>query len=72
MYFFQISGLVSVSDWCVALEQGTDLKLPWRLLRPKLADLEASSGLVKYQTTFQEEAPGDSEVKYFFMNAQHI
>lgn len=59
MYFSK--GLISVNDWCVALEEGTDLKLPWRLLRPRLADLENASGLVKYQTTFQEETPGDSE-----------
>lgn len=57
-------GLVSVTDWCVALEQATDLKLPWRLLRPKLADLDPASGLVKYQTTLQEEAPVDSEVSW--------
>ncbi|ODM91769.1 Serine/threonine-protein phosphatase rdgC [Orchesella cincta] len=55
-------GLISVNDWCVALEASTDLKLPWRLLRPKLAELDSATGLVKFATTFQEETQGDSEV----------
>ncbi|CAG7817471.1 unnamed protein product [Allacma fusca] len=49
------TGFVSVNDWCLALEKGTDLKLPWRLLRPKLAEADPHSGLVKYATTFQED-----------------
>lgn len=29
------SGLISLNDWCITIEQATELKLPWRLLRPR-------------------------------------
>jgi len=48
-------GLVTLSEWCVALEQGTELKLPWRLLRTRIAEMDPHGGLVKYATTFADD-----------------
>ncbi|BES99022.1 serine threonine-protein phosphatase [Nesidiocoris tenuis] len=48
------SGMVSVTDWCTALEKVTGLSVPWRMLRAKLASLDPSTGHVLYMTTFQD------------------
>lgn len=34
---YLISGKVPMNVWCVALENATQLQLPWRVLREKLA-----------------------------------
>ncbi|KAK9753514.1 Calcineurin-like phosphoesterase [Popillia japonica] len=48
------SGFINVSDWCRIMESATQLGLPWRLLRDKLVVLDAETGLVKYNTTFDK------------------
>jgi len=49
------TGLITLNDWCTTIEDATELKLPWRLLRPRVADLDPTTGLVKYNSTFQDE-----------------
>ncbi|XP_058980041.1 serine/threonine-protein phosphatase rdgC [Musca domestica] len=46
-------GYISVSHWCDAMEKATNLGLPWRLLRPRLAPStdERSTNEVNYLTT---------------------
>lgn len=47
-----IVGLISLNEWCITIEKATELKLPWRLLRPRVAELDLPTGLVKYHSTF--------------------
>lgn len=54
-----------MNEWCVALEKGTELKLPWRLLRGRIAELDAPTGTVKYETTFEDPPATNSEVEYY-------
>lgn len=50
-----ISGIISLSKWCEAMEAATKLGLPWRLLRDKLAppenDIAATD--VNYRKTLE-------------------
>ncbi|XP_050498182.1 serine/threonine-protein phosphatase rdgC isoform X2 [Diabrotica virgifera virgifera] len=46
------TGLISITQWCVALEEITGLQLPWRMLKDKLVAVDADTNKVKYQTTF--------------------
>nr|XP_018916539.1 PREDICTED: serine/threonine-protein phosphatase rdgC [Bemisia tabaci] len=51
-------GLITVADWCRAMDNTTGLNLPWRLLRDKLVTLDPKgSGKVNYKSTFQEDIP---------------
>ncbi|CAH1104062.1 unnamed protein product [Psylliodes chrysocephalus] len=45
------TGYISITQWCVALENATGLQLPWRMLKDKLVTID-SNNKVKYQTTF--------------------
>ncbi|XP_059216376.1 serine/threonine-protein phosphatase rdgC isoform X2 [Stomoxys calcitrans] len=47
------TGYITISHWCDAMEKATNLGLPWRLLRPRLAPSldERSSNEVNYLTT---------------------
>ncbi|XP_054267756.1 serine/threonine-protein phosphatase rdgC-like [Macrosteles quadrilineatus] len=52
------TGLVTVSEWCSAMEETTGLSLPWRMLKEKLVLMDpAGSGKVRYMTTFQDIEP---------------
>jgi serine/threonine-protein phosphatase with EF-hand domain len=46
------TGLVNLNDWCTVVGDVLDMKLPWRILRPKLAK-ENSDGMILYQSTFE-------------------
>jgi len=61
-----------VSEWCVTLEKGTELKLPWRLLRGRIAELDPSTGFVKYQTTFEEAPTTLLEVMNMILGLQRL
>lgn len=50
-----------MSDWCHAMEMGTELTLPWRMLRDKLVVMEEGTNKVKYMTTF-EKIEGDEMI----------
>nr|CAD7460299.1 unnamed protein product [Timema tahoe] len=52
------TGLITVTQWCTALETRTGLSIPWRMLREKLVNMDAASGKVEYASTFQEHIPG--------------
>ncbi|CAB3376156.1 Hypothetical predicted protein, partial [Cloeon dipterum] len=50
-------GTISVKEWCEAMQNGTGLSVPWRLLRdrvlsPAAAEEAAKTGLIKYSETF--------------------
>ncbi|KAJ8978308.1 hypothetical protein NQ317_008180 [Molorchus minor] len=46
------TGYISITEWCVALEQATGLQIPWRMLKDKLVTIDSETNRVKYQTTF--------------------
>ncbi|CAH0560857.1 unnamed protein product [Brassicogethes aeneus] len=46
-------GLITVTQWCKSMEAGTNLQIPWRLLKEKLVTIDADTGKVKYSTTFE-------------------
>lgn len=48
-------GKITLSKWCEAMEAATNLGLPWRLLREKLAPIESdsSSSDVQYDRTLE-------------------
>ncbi|XP_033608123.1 serine/threonine-protein phosphatase rdgC [Cryptotermes secundus] len=48
------TGMISLSQWCTAMEEQTRLGIPWRMLREKLVTLDPSTGKVEYYSTFQE------------------
>ncbi|KAM4593689.1 serine/threonine-protein phosphatase with EF-hands 1 isoform 2-T3 [Odontesthes bonariensis] len=50
------TGCVSVSEWAQVLESVVRLDLPWRTLRPRLANL-APDGSVEYQSCFEDMGP---------------
>lgn len=39
-FFFSMTGILTMSRWCEAMEVATGLGLPWRLLREKLAPIQ--------------------------------
>ncbi|XP_059479366.1 serine/threonine-protein phosphatase rdgC isoform X2 [Neocloeon triangulifer] len=56
-------GTIPVKEWCEAMQQGTGLSVPWRLLRdrvlsPQAAEEAARTGMIKYSETFS--GPGSS------------
>lgn len=51
------TGYVTVSQWSQVLEARTSLNLPWRMLSHKLVTVNAATGKVQWQTTFQDELP---------------
>ena len=64
------TGGIALADWCNITESTLELNLPWRLLRPKLAKVNAM-GLVLYESTFeglsisnnkQKQLPADNNV----------
>ena len=48
------SGQISVNDWVSAMEEHSNLKVPWRALRYLLVVVD-KNGNVDYMTTFTEE-----------------
>lgn len=52
-----ITGTLSVSKWCEAMEAATTLGLPWRLLRDKLAPMadttQGNPNEVNYRKTLE-------------------
>lgn len=48
-------GFLPLSKWCEAMEAATNLGLPWRLLREKLAhsDFDTNSSDVQYNLTLE-------------------
>lgn len=55
--YFHISGRISIAEWCEAMQAGTGLAVPWRLLRdrvlsPEAAESASKTGLVTYSETF--------------------
>jgi hypothetical protein len=56
------TGMISLSEWCTAMEEQTRLGIPWRMLREKLVTLDPSSGKVEYHSTFQEHTNGRRSV----------
>ena len=46
------AGVITLNEWCTITTQILDLKLPWRVLRPKLVKTN-SVGLILYESTFQ-------------------
>lgn len=59
------AGLVSVSEWCAAMERHTGLSLPWRMLKERLVLADpAGSGKLRYITTFQDLDISKKEVNH--------
>lgn len=52
----QGKGQVSLSDWCSVMEKVVGLHVTWRILCPKIAQVDPVSGAVLYETTFDEYA----------------
>ncbi len=48
----QSSGAITLNDWCNITTEILNLHLPWRVLRPKLAELN-KEGFVLYESTFE-------------------
>lgn len=46
------TGAISLNDWCNITGEVLELKLPWRILRSRLAKLN-KEGLVLYESTFE-------------------
>ncbi|XP_060530879.1 serine/threonine-protein phosphatase rdgC isoform X2 [Cylas formicarius] len=46
------TGMISIAQWCIGLENVTGLQIPWRLLKEKLVTIDPETNMVKYQTTF--------------------
>lgn len=62
------SGTISIKDWCEAMQAGTGLSVPWRLLRervlsPQAAEEAGKSGLIAYAETFK--GPGSVSATLF-------
>lgn len=53
-WILPVSGTVKVSDWCDIMERTVGLKVTWRLLCPKIAQVDPIQGLVHYESTFDE------------------
>lgn len=49
---YLISGEISIAEWCKAMEEGTGLQIPWRLLKEKLVTMNSETNRIKYRTTF--------------------
>ncbi|KAF2364865.1 EF-hand domain [Trinorchestia longiramus] len=49
------TGHITVSKWVEVMEQASELKLPWRVLKDKLVIIDPKSGLVEYQSTFRTD-----------------
>ncbi|CAG0901330.1 unnamed protein product [Darwinula stevensoni] len=47
-------GSITVGEWCRAMQRGTRLSLPWRMLREKFIPLDPITGLVEYNSLFHE------------------
>lgn len=52
-----VPGCISVSEWALVVESVLRLDLPWRTLRPRLAQL-APDGRINYQSCFEDMGPG--------------
>jgi hypothetical protein len=61
------AGLISLSEWCTAMEDQTRLGIPWRMLREKLVIVEPSSGKVEYNSTFQDHTNGRRSVRHHML-----
>ena len=51
-----LSGILTLSKWCEAMEAATKLGLPWRLLREKLAPPDSETPIntdVNYKKTLE-------------------
>ncbi|PAA69538.1 hypothetical protein BOX15_Mlig032497g1 [Macrostomum lignano] len=59
------TGCVTVAQWCSAMESELKFDLPWRMLRPHLAELTADKR-VMYMTTFQRATLQNSMENTFF------
>ncbi len=46
------NGTISINDWCQVTTDVLELKLPWRMLRPRLVKLNCH-GMVLYESTFE-------------------
>uniref|UniRef100_A0A674AZS9 Serine/threonine-protein phosphatase with EF-hands n=1 Tax=Salmo trutta TaxID=8032 RepID=A0A674AZS9_SALTR len=51
------SGCISICEWALVVESVLRLDLPWRTLRPRLAQL-APDGRIDYQSCFEDMGPG--------------
>ncbi|KAM3611594.1 uncharacterized protein V6R79_021012 [Siganus canaliculatus] len=50
------TGLVSLSDWAIAVESVMHLGLPWRMLRCQLVTSKTNNGMIDYHEWFNELA----------------
>lgn len=50
------TGKIGVTDWGNTIESVVGVKLPWRLLCPKIARYNTNEGLVEYKSSFEEYA----------------
>lgn len=58
-------GLISVGDWCKAMETATGLELPWRMLRNKLVEVDTESQMVIYRTTIENIGKTNTNVSLY-------
>ncbi|RZC41706.1 serine/threonine-protein phosphatase rdgC, partial [Asbolus verrucosus] len=49
----ELTGYITVSEWCKVMERATGLGLPWRMLREKLVTVDADTQKVNYSSTFE-------------------
>ena len=47
-----VTGFITISDWCYAMEETTHLGLPWRMLKDKLVRTDTETRHVRYMDTF--------------------
>lgn len=59
-----LTGRISLSQWSEAMESVTNFKLPWRLLREKLAVVNANNEIL-YQKTLEMIESDDIVSRYF-------
>uniref|UniRef100_T1IUB7 Serine/threonine-protein phosphatase with EF-hands n=1 Tax=Strigamia maritima TaxID=126957 RepID=T1IUB7_STRMM len=73
------TGFIRAKDWCVVMATVLALDLPWRILKDRLVQVEAETGLVNYRTTCDDvsldsldstqEAPSIVETLYRYKNS---
>ncbi|EFA01582.2 serine/threonine-protein phosphatase rdgC [Tribolium castaneum] len=49
----ELTGYVTLSEWCKCMEKATGLGLPWRMLKEKLVTVDPETQKVNYSSTFE-------------------
>ncbi|XP_044254358.1 serine/threonine-protein phosphatase rdgC isoform X2 [Tribolium madens] len=49
----ELTGYITLSEWCKCMEKATSLGLPWRMLKEKLVTVDPETQKVNYSSTFE-------------------